>query len=146
MKVNECMSSKICYCTPDSTITEVSKLMCDNHVGCIPVCDDNKCVVGLITDRDIILRSIACDKEVSKTPVSECMTTKVCCCNPETTVEEATKLMSDNQIRRLPVIQNNKIVGILSLGDIANQKQISSNQVAQTIENICNCNKMQNAE
>ena len=146
MKVNECMSSKVCWCTPDSKITEAAKLMCDNHVGCIPVCDEHQCVVGVLTDRDIILRSIACDKEVNNTPVSDCMTTKVCCCTPETSVEEATKLMSDFQIRRIPVVQDNKIVGILSLGDIANNQKISSNQVAQTVENICNCNKTQNAE
>lgn len=146
MKVNECMSSKVCCCTPDAKLTDVAKLMCENHVGCIPVCDDNQCVVGVLTDRDIILRSIACDKEACNTNASECMTTKVCCCSPEASVEEATKLMSDFQIRRIPVVQDNKIVGILSLGDIANHQKISSNEVAQTVENICNCNKKQNAE
>lgn len=146
MKVNECMSSKVCYCTPDCKITDVAKLMCDNHIGCIPVCDNNQNVVGLLTDRDIILRSIACEKDASNTTASECMTTEVCCCTPETTVEQASKLMCDNQIRRLPVIKDNKIIGILTLGDIANQEQISSNQVAQTVEGICNCNKKQNAE
>ena len=90
MKVNECMSSKVCFCSPEATIKDVAKLMCDNHVGCIPVCDKNQAVVGILTDRDIILRSIACDKDVCNTPVSDIMTTKVCCCTPETSIEQIT--------------------------------------------------------
>lgn len=147
MKVNECMSQNVCYCTPDATIRDAAKLMCDNHIGCIPVCDKNQSLVGVLTDRDIILRSIACDKDVSKTPVSECMTTKVHSCQTEATVDEATKLMSDFQIRRIPVVmQNNKVIGIVTLGDIANHKEVNQTQVAQTVENICNCQKKQNAE
>ena len=141
MKVKDCMSKKVCFCTPSSNIKDVAKLMCDNHVGCIPVCDDTNAVVGVVTDRDIILRTIACDKEACKTVTSDVMTTKVCCCNPETSVEEATKLMSDLQIRRLPVCdENNHIVGILSLGDLAHHdKEVGIQEVCTTLENICQC-------
>lgn len=55
MNVKDCMSTKVCYCTPENSVKDVAKLMCDNHVGCIPVCNDNNCVVGVITDRDVIL-------------------------------------------------------------------------------------------
>ena len=54
MKVKECMSLDVCCCKPDETIKDIAKLMSDNHIGCIPVCDDSKKVVGLVTDRDII--------------------------------------------------------------------------------------------
>lgn len=149
MEVKDCMSKNVCYCTPATNVADVAKMMCDNHVGCIPVCDENNCVVGLLTDRDVILRTISCGKDVNTTPVSDIMTCGVCCCKLDTTIDEATKLMSDFQIRRIPVCdQNNKIVGILSLGDLAhNDKEVGKNEVCNTLENICQCGqKSQNAE
>lgn len=139
MKVKECMSLDVCCCYPNDTVSNVAKKMCENHIGCIPVCNQNKNVVGLVTDRDIILRSIACDKDARQTPISEIMTTSVCCCNTDTDISEVTKLMSDLQIRRIPVIENDKIVGILTIGDLANDKKVSAKEVSDTVENICNC-------
>ncbi len=149
MEVKECMSTKVCYCTPESTVEDVAKLMCDNHVGCIPVCNDNNCVVGVITDRDIILRNVACQKDPCSTKVTDIMTCNPCCCSPETKISEATKLMSNLQIRRIPVCNsNNQIVGMLSLGDLAHHdKEVGPNDVNATLENICKCNgNTKNAE
>ncbi len=149
MEVKECMSTKVCYCTPENSVKDVAKLMCDNHVGCVPVCNDNNCVVGVITDRDVILRTIACDKDVCNTKVTDIMTTNPCCCSPETKIDEATKLMSNLQIRRIPVCDNNnKIVGILSLGDLAHHdKEVGPEDVCATLENICKCSgNTKNAE
>ena len=119
--------------------------MSDKHVGCIPVCDNTQNVVGLVTDRDIILRGIACNKDVNTTPVSDIMTTKVCCCNPNTDITEAERLMSENQVKRIPVVDNNKIVGILTLGDLSANTQVSDKSVSDTLNNICSCNE-KNAE
>lgn len=149
MDVKDCMTKNVCCCTPEVNVAEAAKLMCDNHVGCIPVCDANNQVVGLLTDRDVILRTISCDKDAKTTPVSEIMTCGVCSCKPDTSIEEATKLMSDFQIRRIPVCdQNNKIVGILSLGDLAHHdKTVGTTKVCNTLENICQCgNNSKNAE
>ena len=146
MKVKDCMSNEVCYCTSKDSVSQAAKLMCENHVGCIPVCDENNCVVGVLTDRDIILRSIACDKDVKQTPVTEIMTSNVCCCNCDTDIEEATKMMSDLQIRRLPVLENNKIVGILTIGDLTNSQHVSGKQVYDTVECICNKQNNKNAE
>lgn len=149
MEVKDCMSKNVCYCTPETNVADAAKLMSENHVGCIPVCNESNNVVGLITDRDVILRTICCNKEAKQTPVSEVMTCNVCCCNPNTTIDEATKLMSDLQIRRIPVCnEQNKIVGILSLGDLANHDQeVGTQKVCNTLENICNCNQnAKNAE
>lgn len=141
MNVKECMSSKVCCCTPNNTVKDVAKLMSDNHVGCIPVCNEQNCVVGVITDRDIILRSIACEKDACNTKVSEIMTCNPCCCTPETSISEATKLMSDLQIRRIPVCDTNKkVIGMLSLGDLVHEdKKIGEENVCITLENICKC-------
>lgn len=149
MKVNEYMCNSICYVRPNTKIYEVVKLMEENHVGCIPVCDDNNCLCGILTDRDVLLRGVACDKDVKTTPVSEIMTTDVCTCKKDDEMSNAQSKMAENQIRRLPVCDNeNHIVGILTLGDIAkNTTQIGTKEVGTTIENICSCGKtMKNAE
>ncbi len=146
MKVKDCMSQGVCYCNTNDSVSKAAKLMCENHVGCIPVCDDNECVVGVLTDRDIILRTVACDKDANQTPVTQIMTSSVCCCNSDTDVEEATKMMSDLQIRRIPVLENDKIVGILTLGDLANEQNVSGKQVSDTVECICNKHNNKNAE
>ena len=139
MKVKECMSLDVCCCCPSDTVCDVAKKMSERHIGCLPVCDKEKKVVGLVTDRDIILRSIACDKDVKQTPISDIMTTSVCCCEAESEISEATKLMSELQIRRIPVIENNKVVGMLSLGDLVNERKVSPQEVSNTVECICNC-------
>lgn len=138
MKVKDCMCTNVYSITPNSTIKDCAKIMCDNHIGCIPVCDTSSHIVGLVTDRDLILRSIACDKDVNNTPISEIMTCKVCACNSEIDIKEAEDLMSKNQIRRLPVVDNNnKIIGIITLGDLAKNTNITIDDVSTTLENIC---------
>ena len=141
MKISEFMSKDVCFVKPDCNTYDAARIMCENHIGCIPVCDEGKKVVGIVTDRDIILRAIACDKKIKTTPVSEIMTTNVYTCNPEAEVTEAQNLMAQNQIRRIPVTDDNyKLVGILSMGDLAqNDKKIGQQNVCTTIENICNC-------
>ncbi len=137
MKVKDCMCTELYCCAPEMTVTDAAKIMNKHHIGCLPVCDNNQNVVGLITDRDIALRCVACDKDETTTPVSEIMTSSVCCCNENTDLEEATKMMSDLQIRRIPVIENNKIVGMLTIGDLAKNNNIDSEYVGNTFEQIC---------
>lgn len=146
MKVKDCMCHEVACLTPESTIKDCANLMCNKHIGCVPVCDTNKNIVGLVTDRDVILRSIACDKDVKSTPVSDIMTSKVCCCSVEEDIENAEKTMSEYQIRRLPVVDdNNKIIGILTLGDLCTNQEVNTRGVCNTLENICGCND-KNAE
>ena len=132
------MCEKVCQVTPETNIKEVAKLMQENKVGCIPVCNDNK-VCGIVTDRDLVLRGMACGKNIDTTKVSDIMTCKVDCCSPETDIKDAEKVMAQNQIRRIPVMENNKIVGILTLGDLAKNKNVNTEGVCLTLENICNC-------
>ena len=141
MKINECMCQDVCFVKPDCNVYDAARIMNENHVGCIPVCDDQKYLVGVITDRDIVLRSVACDKNAKQTPVSEIMTTNVCTCGCEEDVSIAQNAMAQNQIRRIPVVDDqNKMVGILTLGDLAhNGKQIGQQDFSTTMENICDC-------
>ena len=149
MKVKDCMCHEVAYLTPDSTIEDCAKLTCNKHIGCVPICDTNKTVVGLVTDRDVILRSIACDKDIKNTPISDIMTRNVCTCNQNDNLTNAQVQMSKNQIRRLPVCdENNQIVGMLTFGDLAqNDIEIGKHEVSATIRNICSCNgQTKNAE
>ena len=107
MKVKDCMCSDVKFVTPDTTLCDCAKLMCNSHIGCVPVCDSSNYLVGVITDRDIILRSLACDKQAQNTTASEIMTCNVCTCNQDDDVKNAEKKMAENQIRRIPVVACN---------------------------------------
>ena len=78
MKVKDCMCDNVCCVKPETKITDVAKLMSENHIGCIPVCDSNNCICGILTDRDILLRTVACNKDCSQTTASDIMSTDVC--------------------------------------------------------------------
>ena len=137
MKVREIMSLDVNYCMPNETVADAAKKMNEFHIGSIPVCDESKSIVGIITDRDITLRCVATGKDANITPTSEIMTTNVGCCKSDADLQVATKLMSDYQVRRIPVLEKNKLVGILTLGDIAKSRNVSAKEVADTVENIC---------
>ena len=148
MKVKDCMCEDVCCVKPETKIQEVAKLMSKNHIGCIPVCDENNCICGIVTDRDVLLRCVACNKDTSQTPVSDIMTCNVCTCQEDDDMRNAETKMGQNQIRRLPVCDSqNRVVGILTFGDLAkNDYELGKQQVCTTIENICNCNGNKNAE
>ena len=137
MKVNECMCHDVLWVNPNTSVCECANLMAEHKIGCVPVCDTNQKVVGMITDRDIILRSVCCDKNTKTTPVSDIMTTNVHCCDVNEHLETAEKMMSENQVRRLPIIDNDKIVGILSIGDIGRNPYTDKEIFATTFDNIC---------
>ena len=138
----------MCCVKPETKIQEVAKLMSENHIGCIPVCDENQCICGIVTDRDVLLRCVACNKDTNQTPVSDIMSCNVCTCKEDDEITNAETKMGQNQIRRLPVCDDkNKVVGILTLGDLAqNDQEIGKQQVCSTLENICNCQENKNAE
>ena len=139
MKVNECMCKEVTYVKPEDNLCTVAKLMSEKHIGCIPVCGNENKIVGLITDRDVLLRSIACDKDCKQTKVSEIMTTDVCCCNSDSDISEVQKMMSQWQVRRIPVVENSKLVGIITMGDLVNNQNVSNQEVSQTVSHICHC-------
>ena len=148
MKVKDCMTNNVYCVKPETNIKDVVNLMSQNHIGCVPVCDNNNDVCGIITDRDILLRSVACNKDVNSTPVSEIMTTNVCTCMQDNTINEAQNKMGTNQIRRLPVCdENNNLVGMLTLGNLShNTYKIGKEQVCTTLNDICSCHDNKNAE
>ena len=149
MKVKDCMCNDVCCVKPETKINEVAKLMGENHIGCIPVCDEHNSICGIVTDRDILLRAVACEKDTKNCVVSDIMTCNVCTCTQDDEMTNAQSKMSQNQIRRLPVCdENNKVIGILSMGDLTqNNRELGTQEVCTTIQNICNCNgQIKNAQ
>ena len=149
MKVQECMCTKVACVTPQDTVSNVAKVMQNSHVGCVPVCDEQKQLCGIITDRDIVLRVVACDKDINSTMASDIMTTDIQTCTQDDEMTNAQSKMEFNQIRRLPVCDTqNRVIGMLTLGNLANNNaQIGKSQVATTLGNICNCQgQTKNAE
>ncbi len=118
MKVKDIMTKNVAYINPDTSVTEAAQLMQKHNVGSIPVCDKSG-VIGLLTDRDIVVRNVAHGTDPHSTPVKNVMTSKVTTVTPEMDIEQVTGIMSRSQIRRVPVVENNMLVGIVALGDIA---------------------------
>lgn len=139
MRVKDCMCKKVVRATSDTTLNEIAKLMEENDIGCVPICNNQNNVIGFITDRDIITRCVATNKNCSQTKASDIMTTKVIKITPDVEINFATETMAKNQIKRLPVIENNQIVGILSIGDLAQNQDVSTDEIGYTLEHICGC-------
>jgi CBS domain-containing protein len=118
MKVKEIMSRDVASLRSDDSIERAAQLMKQYNCGSIPVCTQDK-IIGIITDRDIAVRSVASGQEPSSERVGDVMTKDVVFGSPEMDVGDAARLMSDRQIRRLPIVENNKVVGIVALGDIS---------------------------
>ncbi len=118
MRVSEAMTRDVRVARPDQTIQDAAKMMSDVDAGVLPV-GENDQLVGMITDRDIAVRRVAQDKGPD-TPVREVMTVDVKYCFEDEDTDEVVRNMTDQQVRRLPVVNRDKrLVGILSLGDLA---------------------------
>lgn len=119
MQVKDLMSSGVITITPDENASLAARLLARHNIGALPVCTSEGSLRGILTDRDIVLRCIAAESQPENTLVRDIMTKNVVSVSPEDDLREATRLMASEQIRRLPVVENGAIVGMLSLGDLA---------------------------
>jgi CBS domain-containing protein len=118
MKISDVMTPNIETVTPDQTARDAARFMLRAEAGSIPVCDGDR-VVGMITDRDIAVRGVA-EGRGPETPVRDLMSDGIICAHENDDVQEVARRMSDEQVRRLPVLDSNeRLVGIVSLGDLA---------------------------
>jgi len=117
LKLRDIMSREVACLSAEDTVEKAAKLMKTYNVGSIPICAQNS-VIGIITDRDIALRAVAVGDD-GYLQVKKVMTANPVVGTPDMDVEDAVRIMSENQIRRLPVVENNRLVGIVSLGDIS---------------------------
>lgn len=133
-KLKDIMTQNIATVSPQQSIQEASRLMSQHNVGSIPVVENGRCV-GIVTDRDIALRAVSQGQSPSSTTVQSVMTTDVVTGSPEMDVHEAANLMAERQIRRLPVLENGSVTGIVALGDLATQN-IYQNEAGEALSQI----------
>ncbi|MCA1683250.1 MAG: CBS domain-containing protein [Actinobacteria bacterium] len=133
MKVNELMTRDPATLHPGSTATEAAALMKSKDCGSLPIVEGGR-LVGIVTDRDIVLRVVAARKDPATVKISEIMTKDPATVGPEATAAEASKLMSDKQVRRLPVVENTKLVGMLVIGQLARHE--SNSAAGDTLKDV----------
>lgn len=135
MLVKECMTNQVEIGHPDMTLQEAAQKMRDGDFGLLPFGENDR-LVGMITDRDITIRGTAEGKDPKKTLAREIMTPNVLYCYDDQTIDEVSQNLGDNQIRRLPVLNRQKrLIGILSLGDLA-QSDAESEKVEEALSRI----------
>jgi CBS domain-containing protein len=134
MRCRDIMTSDVKTATREMSLRDVAQLMRDGDMGSVPVVEDGK-LVGIVTDRDIVVRSIAEGRDASS-PVGEAMTTEIFSVGPDDFVFEAIRLMGDKQVRRLPVVdENGRLAGIIAIADIALETE-DEREIAETMEEI----------
>ncbi|PYZ93268.1 CBS domain-containing protein [Salipaludibacillus keqinensis] len=115
--LKDIMTETVDTCSPVDNVYEAAVKMKEQNVGAIPICQERQ-LLGMITDRDIVVRGVA-EKRPNSSSLEELMSDHLFTATPDMEVGEAAKLMAENQIRRLPVVEGNQLVGIVSLGDLA---------------------------
>lgn len=119
MTIKDIMTDPAVVIKSSDSVFLASQVMREHNIGSVPVVDSNDDVVGILTDRDIVIRDIARGLEPDKTKVSDIMSRNVKVVSPDAEIDEVADMMSRDQVRRIPVVENNKVVGVVALGDVA---------------------------
>jgi CBS domain-containing protein len=133
MKVKELMTSNPTVVKPDDTVSQAATLMKQEDCGSLPVVANGK-LVGIVTDRDIVIRAVAAGKDAKSTPVSAVMSADPVTISPDADDDAAEKLMADSQVRRLPVVEDGRLVGILVTAQLARRGNTA--ELGETIKEI----------
>lgn len=123
MKVRELMTTPAIRIRSDETVEVAARTLARYNIGALPVCGSDGRVYGLVTDRDLVTRCLASGRAPGATAVREVMSGSVLCIRPEQETGEAAAIMGSHQVRRLPVVENGKLCGMLSLGDLAGKEE-----------------------
>ncbi|AKN33352.1 CBS domain-containing protein YhcV [Clostridium carboxidivorans P7] len=134
MKVQDIMTKCVVSLNAEDNVERAAQLMRKHNIGAIPVCNGDK-VIGIVTDRDIAIRSAAEGQNSQKQTVREIMSSNPVVGDPSMDIEDASRIMSERQIRRLPIIESNNLVGVVSLGDIAVQPNLQE-EAEEALSNI----------
>lgn len=144
MQLREIMSKPVVTCRTEDTLNTAAKLMWDNDIGSIPVVDNDGRVAGMITDRDICMAAYTKGGALAVISVWDAMAKQVFSCHPDNSLEEAERLMSEKQIRRVPVVDgDNRPMAMLSLNDVARHTAAArkrnglDRELTQTLAAIC---------
>lgn len=140
MQVRDLMNPSVVSITPGESAALAARLLSRHNIGSLPVCGEDGRLRGIVTDRDIVVRCIAAEEDPGQTPVRDIMTRNCTTVSPNDDVREATRVMAAQQVRRLPVVeQEGRVVGMVSLGDLATCHQYdmeASKALSEISENI----------
>ena len=118
MEIKDIMTQSVVSIDPDESVEVAARTMSRHNIGALPVCTNGK-LCGMLTDRDIVTRCLAANRQPANTQVRQVMTEQVTAVRPDMELGAAAHLMGRLQIRRLPVVENGKLCGMVSLGDMA---------------------------
>ena len=135
MLVKDLMTPGVVWVEPGASAALAARLISRHNVGALPVCGPGGRLRGMVTDRDIVLRCVAAEEDPAQTPVRDIMTRGCAAVGPEDDCRAAALLMSRQQVRRLPVVEQGKVVGMLSLGDLARSHRLDL-EAAQALSEI----------
>ena len=139
MQAREIMTENPACCTPNDTVQEAARKMADVDCGCLPVVGDmeSKEIVGVVTDRDLACRCLG-EGKGADTRVSEVMSASPSCCTPDSDVEEVERIMTERQVRRVPVIDDQGCcVGMVAQADLARAKQaVGNREIGRVVERV----------
>jgi CBS domain-containing protein len=116
--IKEVMTRDVSACEPNATVADAAKVMAQEDVGPVPIVEDGR-LVGIVTDRDIVVRVVAEGRDAKATTVKEIASTNVVTVSPDDDLDEALSLLAEHQVRRLPVVEGDRLVGIVAQADIA---------------------------
>ena len=133
--VRHAMSSDLKTAKPDMTAADAAGLMRNYDIGVIPVVEDDGTLVGLVTDRDLVVRVIADREDATGVRLGDIATRSVVSATPDMNISEARDRMAEHRVRRLPVMKDDRIVGIVSLGDVA-MADASKRAVGDVLEDV----------
>jgi len=119
MLIRDIMSPNVVSISPEESAALATRLLYRHNIGALPVCAEDGRVKGIVTDRDIVLRCIAAESDPATTPIKEIMSKHVTSIGPNDDVRVGTRIMAKEQVRRLPVVSDGRVVGMVSLGDMA---------------------------
>lgn len=123
MQVSELMTADVCYVTPETRLPEVAQRMRDEDIGSIPVAENDR-LIGMITDRDIVIRAFPDGMDPRSCTARDVMSPRILYCRASQSVEEVLENMAEQQVRRLPVVDDQKrLVGVISLGDLSHASE-----------------------
>lgn len=136
MKVQDVMTKSVIPICAEETADVAARTFTHYNIGALPVCDGRGLLCGMVTDRDLVTRCLAADRSPVKTKVRQIMTNQVITVTPQTSLYDAARIMADRRIRRLPVTENGKLCGMISLGDMTQDPDLAGQVLTDVSSNI----------
>ena len=136
MKIREVMTDSVIKIHPDESVAVAARTLTRYNIGMLPVCGSDGNLCGVVTDRDLVTRCLAPNRLPENTRVRDVMTAGVVSVKPDMDTGTAAHLMGRQQIRRLPVVENGRLCGMVSLGDLANREECNPD-AADALGDIC---------